>query len=231
MNVMNSDRNLFNILSRSLLKRLAVTALSLGSFVLASCGDLIDSPEDNSQDQTVTDVRSYYYKLQTPGAQYQYTTISPDSVKLHMTMLGQDDEYPLFRNAQVYECEWEYSNDPDNRLEYYYAVSDSEAYSLGYEAEPNSPYQLDLKAPLKKDASWTFPNLDHQTTVATVKRLGFQMKVENTVYPDVIEVEYANQVDSSVTTKYFAHDIGLIYMRRVDKTGQEKFSTYILKKW
>lgn len=216
----------------SLMKRMTFAVLSLCSLVLSSCGSIVDSPDVTPQEnRTVMNVAEYYFKLQIPNTKYQYTAFSPDSstVKLNMRMLGEDQAYPTFRNATVYECEWIYSDQPDEIAEFYYALSDSEAYSLGYEAGPDSPYWLDLKAPLYKGASWEFPDMDRELTNAVIKRMGFPMKIDNTLFSDVLEVEYTNQVDGSVTTKFFAHDVGLIYMRKANKEGKELYSTRIIK--
>lgn len=215
-----------NRLRRSL-GLLLIAAASVLSCSLSSCG-ITDTPP--TVPAPVNKVSEYYYTLDKVNAWYHYSTIFPatnTNVTLDMQMEGIDKDYPLFRNATVYECSWILSNQPDNKTDYYYAISDSEAYYLAYDASPAATYWLDLKAPLQENATWEFPDMDGKRTVAKVIRMGAQMKLAGKSYSDIIQVEYRNMVDSSATTKFFARGLGMVYMQKVDANGNTVFQSQI----
>ena len=178
------------------------------------CTGIVDSPQPSTL--PVTHVEDYYLPLKSVGTSYSYCRKSPigaDTVA--MTMKGNDESGLMLGNQVCYSTDLSNTNRYLNN--YYYSMTDSEAYTLGkVSCSGTDKYWLDLKAPLTVGQTWKFNNShgsSYSNTIYTarVSRRGVQMKMpDGNIYNDVAEIVYTSKAGDS-TVKWFAHGVGLIY--------------------
>ncbi len=187
--------------------RFSLLVIILGAI---GCSSIVDSvPQAPGP---VTHVEDYYLPLKSIGISYAYCRKSATGADtLLMTMQGNDPSALLAGNKACYSTDLSKTNlYLDN---YYYAMNDSEAYTLGtISCSGTDKYWLDLKAPLMVGQTWKFYNTSGSFSQYTAKvtRRGVQMKMpDGKTYGDVTEVIYTSQGDSTV--KWFARGVGLIY--------------------
>ncbi|HEX5316620.1 MAG TPA: hypothetical protein VFX22_08215 [Candidatus Kapabacteria bacterium] len=189
----------------------ALAALSLILGIAASgCSSIADNPSTPAPEP---DVRNYYLHLATTNCEYNYTVTSnapyhPASGGLTMSMQGNTD---TFQNMPIYACLWSYSNTNYTPQRWYYALCDTQAVALGLEpsADNYTDSWVDLKAPLQKNATWSFTSQGEQIT-ANVTMYGGTAQVEGKTYDDVVMVQYTG-VKGTTGTQWFARGTGLIF--------------------
>ena len=183
------------------------------------CNALVD-PAPRSP-QAVTHIEDYYLPLKNVGTSYAYCRKSPMGVDtVWMTMEGNDPSAKMSGNGVCYSTDLTKTNRYLNN--YYYAMNDSEAYTLGkLSCSGTDQYWLDLKAPLMVGQTWKFSNTNgsyytESRYTAQVMRRGVQMKMpDGKVFDDVAEVIYTTKSGDS-TVKWFARGVGLIYSTSKD---------------
>ena len=196
------------------MKLFIVSFILFGAVASVGCNALVDSAPPSAQ--PVTHIEEYYLPLRSIGTSYAYcrkSSYGADTV--WMTMQGNDASGLMLGNQACYATDM--SSQTNKYLNnYYYAMNDSEAFTLGKVSCGNhDKYWLDLKTPLMVGQTWTFKNANGSYYIesfytATVTRRGFQMKMpDGKIYDDVAEVLYTSKSDSTV--KWFARGVGLIY--------------------
>lgn len=189
------------------------SSLLIIAFAAIGCNAIVDTPSQSAQ--PVTHVEDYYLPLKNIGTSYAYCRKSPYGADtVWMTMQGNDNNALMLGNQACYSTD--VLNPGSYLSNYYFAMNDSEAYTLGkVSCGGTDKLWLDLKAPLIVGQTWEFHNskgsyyIDNRIT-ATVKRRGAQMKMpDGKIYDDVTEVLYTSKSDSTV--KWFARGVGLIY--------------------
>jgi hypothetical protein len=180
------------------------------SFGIVGCNSLVDSVSPSQQ--PVTHVEDYYLPLKSIGTSYAYCRkYSSGADTLLMTMKGNDPSALMAGNKACYSTDLSKTNLYLNN--YYFAMNDSEAYTLGkISCGGTDKFWLDLKTPLMEGQTWKFTNTNgsYSQYTAKVTRRGVQMKMpDGKMYDDVTEVVYTSKGDSTV--KWFARGVGLIY--------------------
>lgn len=189
---------------------LAALSLALG-FAASGCSSIADNPSTPAPEP---DVRNYYIHLATTNCEYNYTVTSlnapyhPASGGLTMSMQGNTD---TFKTMPVYACLWSYSNNYGTPQLWYYALCDTQAVALGLEPSPDNYTDswVDLKAPLQKNATWSFISQGEHIT-ANVTMYGGTAQVEGKTYDSVVMVQYTG-VKGTTGTEWFARGTGLIF--------------------
>ena len=190
------------------------SVILLGAFAASGCNSLVDPAPQSIQ--AVTHIEDYYLPLKSIGTSYAYCRKSSYGIDtLLMTMKGNDAAGLMLGDQACYATDMtSQSNQYLNN--YYYAMNDSEAYTLGkVSCSGTDKFWLDLKAPLLVGQTWTFKNSNgsyyvEKNYTAKVMRRGVQMKMsDGKTYNDVAEVIYTSKSDTTV--KWFARGIGLIY--------------------
>jgi hypothetical protein len=192
----------------------------IGGGLLGGCSQLTDpsTPVKTAESSVVP----YYMNLQTKGAQYQYVLKSqnaflPLSDTLHMDMQGKD--VSTVNGLPVYWCNWSYAVTPGQPVGWFYALTDSEAVALG--TEWNGVYTdswVDLKAPLRDTASWSFTSQGEQIT-ASIKQFKVSVSLNGKAFDNVIVVGYVGSAGTH-GTNWFAPGIGTIYSH-IERPGNE----------
>lgn len=188
---------------------LAALSLALG-LAASGCSSIADNPSTPAPEP---DVRNYYIHLATTNCEYNYTVTSnapyhPASGDLTMSMQGNTD---TFHTMPVYACLWSYSNTNYTPQQWYYALCDTQAVALGLEpsADNYTDSWVDLKAPLQKNAMWSFMSQGEQIT-ANVTMYGGSAQVEGKTYDSVVMVQYTG-AKGTTGTEWFARGTGLIF--------------------
>jgi hypothetical protein len=207
------------------LYKVALLALAAG-LGFASCSQIVDSEpnDDQALKSPETNVKSFYYKIEDKGAQYRYALTSnhaylPTSDVLVMNMQGNDGN-DVWNGMPVYSCDWAYevtSGSPP----WFYAMSDTAIVALG--VEYNTSYTdswVELKAPLKKDAFWSFTS-DNEQITARISQYGVTAKVGDKTFNDVLVVTYKGDKGTDGTT-WFQRDTGVIYSHLVRPAHDEQ---------
>jgi hypothetical protein len=196
-------------IAHSRYRTFAALFLALG-LSASGCSQIVDTPSTRSPEP---DVRNYYIRLAIPKMEYNYAVTStssyyPASATLAMDMQGCVD---TFQNIPVYSCLWTYSNNFSTPERWFYSLSATQATELGL--EPTQDHYTDswveLKAPLKLNATWSFMSQGEQIT-ATVKSYGGSAHLEGKTYDDVVMVEYMGS-NGTTGTEWFARNTGLIF--------------------
>ncbi|MDP4218801.1 MAG: hypothetical protein Q8916_07000 [Bacteroidota bacterium] len=190
------------------------SAILIVASALVGCNALVDSAP--SQQKPVLNIEEYYLPLKSIGTSYAYCRKnSTGADTIWMTMQGNDASGLMMGNQACYSADMTKMNLYLNN--FYYAMNDSEAYTLGkVSCGNNEKYWLDLKAPLMVGQQWKFNNSNGSYYIqsrytAEVTRRGVQMKMpDGKTYDDVAEVVYTSQSGDS-TVKWFARGVGLIY--------------------
>ena len=190
------------------------SVILFGAFASSGCNALVDPAPQTAQ--PVTHIEDYYLPLKNIGTSYAYCRKSSYGTDtLWMRMKGNDASGLMLGNQACYATDM--SSQTNQYLNnYYYAMSDSEAYTLGkVSCSGTDKFWLDLKAPLIVGQTWKFKNTNGSYYVennytAKVTRRGVQMKMpDGKIYNDVVEVIYTAKSDSTI--KWFARGVGLIY--------------------
>ncbi len=184
------------------------------ALVMSGCSAIVDTPPQSAL--PVAHVEDYYLPLKNVGMSYSYCRKSSYGADtLSMTMQGNDASGLILGNQVCYSTDLTKTNRYLNN--YYYAMNDSEAYTLGkVSCNGTDQYWLDLKTPLMVGQSWKFNNshgsaYSSTTYTAKVTRRGAQMKMpDGKIFDDVAEIIYTSKSGDS-TVKWFAHGVGLIY--------------------
>ena len=193
--------------------KIFISSLIVMIFGSVGCSIVDTAPQPSS---AVSHVEDYYLPLKNIGISYTYcrkTSFGADT--LLMTMQGNDASGLMVGNQACYSTDLTRTNFYLNN--YYYAMNDSEAYTLGkVSCNGTDKYWLDLKTPLMVGQTWKFSNAhgssySSTTYTAKVTRRGAQMKMpDGKIYDDVAEIIYTSKSGDS-TVKWFAHGVGLIY--------------------
>ncbi len=177
----------------------------------SGCSPMVDSTP--SAPPPEHDVGNYYLHLAQTNVEYDYTVTSnapyhPASGGLTMSMHGNTD---TFEKMPVYACLWTYSNNFGTPQQWFYALCDTQAMTLGLEPTPDaySDSWIDLKAPLEKNATWSVTSQGEKIT-ANVTMYGGTAQVEGKTYDSVVMVQYTG-VKGTTGTEWFARGIGPIF--------------------
>ena len=196
------------------MKFFIASVILLGVFAATGCNSLVDPAPQSAQ--AVTHIEDYYLPLKSIGTSYAYCRKSSYGIDtLWMTMKGNDAAGLMLGDQACYATDM--SSQTNQYLNnYYYAMNDSEAYTLGkVSCSGTDKFWLDLKAPLLVGQTWKFKNSNgsyyiEKNYTAKVARRGVQMKMpDGKTYDDVAEIIYTSKSDTTV--KWFAHGVGLIY--------------------
>lgn len=213
---------------------LFLLTLSLLGLSGSGCG-LVDSapPEVASES-----IEPYYFDLKSRELYYSYTVqneaYGPQPVSLEMEMEGEVANQ-TYNGKKVYTCDWVLSSFPDWPYYYYYAYDRDTAYALGTRVNPTNPVWMDLVAPIREGATWTFQyGAQRDTYTAKITRTGFSTvltddKGERAQYKDVIEVIY--QGPEERVTKWFARDVGMIFEVKHGANDKVLSKTSLLRRW
>src|SRR6185436_3923565 len=137
--------------------------------------------------------------------EYRFTEVAealyhPKNGELIMSMRGMTSEYHA--GKQLYGCLWSYTGYGTPTM-WYYTLDKDQAVDLGVEYNGNyTDSWVDLQAPLKEGASWTFTSMG-ETITATITKFGATAKVRGTTYDDVLMVDYTGSNGSHVV-EWFA---------------------------
>jgi hypothetical protein len=181
---------------------------------LASCGQIVD-PENDPDDHhtaTETNVKNFYYKIEDKGAQYRYALSSqnaylPSNDVLIMNMQG-NDGYEKWHGMQVCVCDWAYEQDSSGEP-WYYAMSQDSIVALGVDYNGYTDSWVELKAPLKLNATWDFVS-QKENIHATIEKYGVSATVGGKTFKDVIVVDFKGDKGTDGTT-WYQRDTGVIY--------------------
>src|SRR5438045_1253829 len=116
----------------------AVLLALVAGLGFASCSELVDSDDGQQAKAPETNVKNYYYKIETKGVQYRYDLnwknpyASPVNDVLIMNMQGYGNSYETWNGVRVCICDWTYEQKPGSEP-WYYAMSQDSIVALDVE--------------------------------------------------------------------------------------------------